>query len=145
MTRSTACLLALTLAGAGLAATPALAHKLALSAHLMGAAERPNPGDPDGMGHATVTLDMDKPEVCYTLMVEGIAPATMAHIHKAGPDAAGPVAVPLTKPDGAGKTSGCAAIDAALAKDIAANPAGYYVNVHNAEFGAGAIRGQLGK
>jgi hypothetical protein len=30
-----------------------------------------------------------------------------------------------------------------LAQKIADNPSGYYVNVHNATFGAGAVRGQL--
>lgn len=145
MTKSFARIVSLSLAVAGLAAAPALAGEVALSAHLMGSAERPSPGDPDGMGHANVKIDLDKSEVCYTLMVEGIAPATMAHIHKGAADTAGGVAVPLTSPDAAGRAKGCATVDAAVAKDIAENPAGYYVNVHNAEFKGGAIRGQLTK
>jgi hypothetical protein len=32
-----------------------------------------------------------------------------------------------------------------LAKDILKDPADYYVNVHNAEYPAGALRGQLSK
>jgi len=116
-----------------------------LSAHLTGAAEKPNPGDTDGAGHATFKVNVGQSEVCYELSVEKIAEATMAHIHKAGPDAAGPVAVPLTKPDAAGKSKGCAKADAAVVKDILQNPGGYYVNVHNAEFPAGAVRGQLSK
>ena len=142
--KTSAQIAALALAAAAFAA-PAFADEVALSAHMMGSFEKPNPGDPDGMGHATVKVDLTKSQVCYTLMVESIAPATMAHIHKAGPDAAGPVAVPLTKPDAAGKAAGCATVAADVAKDIAANPGGYYVNIHNAEFGAGAIRGQLSK
>lgn len=116
-----------------------------LSTHLSGAAEKPNPGDTDGAGHAALRVNIGQSEVCYELMVEKIATATMAHIHKGAPDAAGPVVIPLTAPDAAGKSSGCAKADAAVVKDILQNPAAYYVNVHNAEFPAGALRGQLSK
>ena len=116
-----------------------------LSAHLTGAAEKPTPGDADGGGHATFRVNVGQSEVCYDLMVEKIATATMAHIHKGAPDAAGPVAIPLKAPDAAGKASACAKADAAVVKDILQNPGAYYVNVHNAEFPAGAIRGQLSK
>lgn len=126
-------------------AAPAMAAEVALAAHLTGAAEKPAAGDPDGQGHATLKVDAAKSQVCYTMMVEKIAPATMAHIHKAAADAAGPVALPLSPPDAAGKSSGCATADAALVTDMLANPGGYYVNVHNADFRAGAVRGQLTK
>ncbi|WP_293906005.1 CHRD domain-containing protein [Phenylobacterium sp.] len=136
-------LVPLALAAFGFCAGPAAAQEVKLSAHLTGAAEKPA-GDPKGMGHATVRVDAAKSQVCYDLMVEGLT-GTMAHIHKAAPDASGPVAVPLAAPDAAGKSSGCATVDPAVAKDIATNPGGYYVNVHSADFKAGAIRGQLGK
>lgn len=124
---------------AGLAATPVLAENL--SAHLGGAGSP----DTDGAGHATFKVDTAKNEVCYTVMVEKIGAASAAHVHKGAAGASGPPVVPMTKPDAAGKSSGCATVDGAVIKDILANPAGYYVNVHNAEFPGGAIRGQLSK
>ncbi len=130
--------LSLAFAGA-LIAAPASAQTL--SAHLGGAGSP----DADGAGHATIKIDAAKNQICTDLMVEKIAPATMAHIHKAPADASGPVAVPLAKPDAAGKSSACATVGAEVVKDILANPAGYYVNVHNAEFPGGAVRGQLSK
>lgn len=124
---------------ATLIATPALAENLA--AHLGGAGSP----DTDGAGHATFKIDTAKNEVCYTVMVEKIGAATAAHVHKGAAGASGPPVVPLKAPDAAGKSEGCATVDAAVVKDILANPAGYYVNVHNAEFPGGAIRGQLAK
>ena len=132
--------LVLALALFGLAAAPAVAQEK-LSAHLMGSPTT----DADGMGHATFKVDTAKGEVCYDLTVEKIAPATMAHIHKGAAGASGPPAVPLNKPGADGKVSGCATVAPDVAKDIAANPGNYYVNVHNGEFGGGAIRGQLSK
>jgi hypothetical protein len=65
------------------------------------------------------------------------------HIHKGGPGAAGPVVVPLQTPNAAGAASGCTAVARPLVAAILAQPAAYYLNVHTAEFAAGAIRGQL--
>jgi hypothetical protein len=128
---------------AGLALAGSAQAEETLKAKLTGAAEKPA-GDPKGAGSATVKVDTAKNQVCYELKVEGLT-GTMAHIHKGAADASGPVAVPLTAPDAAGKSQGCATADAAVVKDIAANPGGYYVNVHSAAFPGGAIRGQLTK
>jgi hypothetical protein len=116
-----------------------------LSATLTGAAEKPKAGDPDAKGTATVRVNLGQSQVCYDLQVSGVATPTMAHIHKAPPSEAGPVAIPLETPGADGKASGCATADAAVVKDILQNPSAYYVNVHNAEFPAGALRGQLSK
>jgi CHRD domain len=109
---------------------------------LSGAAEVPGPGDPDGSGTATLTVNPGRGEICYTLTVAGIAPSTAAHIHVGPAGVAGPVVVPLGPPTD-GTISACADVDRALALDIVQNPENYYVNVHNAEFPAGAVRGQL--
>ena len=132
-----------TLAAAGLAAAPALAADggRPLSAHLMGSAT----ADADGMGHGTFRVNVGQNQVCYDLAVEKIAPATAAHIHKGAAGASGPPVVMLKTPGADGKVKDCATADAAVVKDILQNPGNYYVNVHNAEFGGGAIRGQLSK
>ncbi len=44
-----------------------------------------------------------------------------------------------------GRISFCLFIDPALAKDITKHPDQYYVNVNNAAFLEGAVRGQLHK
>ena len=48
---------------------------------LTGEAEVPGPGDPDGSGEASVRLNPGRGEVCFDLTVQGIEPATAAHIH----------------------------------------------------------------
>ena len=113
-----------------------------LSASLTGAAEVPGPGDPDGSGTAAVTVNRGRGQICYTLTVQGIAPSTAAHIHVGTPDVAGPVVVGLVPPT-LGTASACAEVDRALGAAIAKNPQNYYVNVHNPEYPAGALRGQL--
>ena len=110
------------------------------TAKLTGAAEVPDPGDPKGSGTVQVTLDPDKGEVCYDLTVADIQEATMAHIHEGAADKAGPPKVTLDAPK-TGSAKGCKTADAAVIKDIMQNPANYYVNVHNAEFPKGAVRG----
>jgi hypothetical protein len=141
-----AAILALAIAGPASAAKLGVAQQggRALSTTLTGAVEVPGPGDPDGSGFATVTVNPGQGELCYELSVSDIAPATGAHIHEAPPGEAGPVVVGL-QPPANGSSSGCVKVSRALAKDILKNPADYYVNVHNAEFTAGALRGQLSK
>ena len=115
-----------------------------LTATLTGAAEVPGPGDPDGRGRAIITLNQGQGEVCFELTVSNIASANAAHIHSGAADAAGPVVVTLTPPSD-GSWKGCVSASADLIKEIRQNPGNYYVNVHNADFPNGAVRGQLSK
>jgi hypothetical protein len=133
--------------GAALLAGPVVAQTAArpplLGAQMTGEQEVPGPGDPDGSGRAIVwTSPPDK--VCYSLTVRDIAPANAAHIHKAPPGVAGPVVVAL-KPPTSGVSGGCTKAAPALVSAIAGNPSNYYVNVHNAPYPEGAIRGQLSR
>jgi hypothetical protein len=111
---------------------------------MTGAEEAPGPGDPDGSGTALITLNQGQGQVCWELTVTGIAPATAAHIHIAPAGSPGPVVIPLSPPT-SGFSSGCASVDPELIKAIRQSPAAYYVNVHNEDYRAGAIRAQLSK
>lgn len=115
-----------------------------LTANLTGAAEVPGPGDADGAGSAKITLNQGKGQVCYELTVSNIATANAAHIHVGASTVAGPVLVGLDPPAN-GSSKGCVDLDKEKFKDLIQNPANYYVNVHNAEFPDGAVRGQLSK
>ena len=101
----------------------------------------PNQGDLDATGTATVTINPGLGQVCWSIEVAGdIQPIRAAHIHEAPSTAPGPIVVHL------GQTyapEGCTDVARELALDIIRNPDAYYVNVHNLEFPAGALRGQL--
>jgi hypothetical protein len=115
-----------------------------LTTTMSGAEEAPGPGDTDGTGTATITLNPGQSEVCFELTVANIAPATAAHIHEASAGVPGPIVVGLAPPT-SGSSTGCVSADRELVGDIIQNPSAYYVNVHNADFPAGAVRGQLSK
>lgn len=111
---------------------------------MTGAAEVPGPGDPDGSGTATLRINAGQSLICYELSVSNIAPATAAHIHVGPAGVAGPVVVPLAPPT-SGSSSACVSANPDLVKAILKSPQVFYVNVHNAAFPAGAVRGQLSK
>lgn len=144
--RSIRMLVMLALVGALLAVSAtavAAAGGRPLTTTLTGAEEVPAPGDTDGSGFARITVNPGLGQVCYSLQVSNIAPATGAHIHEAAEGSAGPVVVTLGAPT-SGSSSGCVSVARDLALDIIQDPSDYYVNVHNAEHPAGAVRGQLG-
>jgi hypothetical protein len=121
-------------------------------------------GDPDGAGEIYVFgIDGDPATLCYVLLVERIgelaqAPGNgrQAHIHEAARGVNGPVVAALAWPqdgqagdcltegEGAG-TPGAKfpTAETGIVQRILANPTQFYVNVHNAEYPAGALRGQL--
>ena len=147
MTPKTALAISL-VASAALVGTVAVAQSRAggertYTTTLTGSAEVPGPGDSDGTGSATVTVSVPQKEVCYELEVANIATPTMAHIHVGTAGTSGPVVVTLDTPT-TGTSQGCEDISGRLAAQLLARPQRYYVNVHNAEFPAGAVRGQLG-
>jgi CHRD domain len=97
----------------------------------------PNQGNPDGTGTATLSVNPGTGEVCWTIEVAGVEPIAAAHIHVAPSTEPGPIVVDLDS------DTGCTDIDRDLALAIITDPSSYYVNVHNMEFPAGALRGQL--
>ena len=114
----------------------------AFSVALTGESESPA-GDPVATGTATVRLRAGQGQVCYRFSADNLPAASASHIHRAAVGASGPVVVPLFTPNAAGNASGCIGASRAVVKAILASPGNYYVNVHNAEFAGGAIRGQL--
>jgi hypothetical protein len=111
----------------------------------------PGQGDPDGRGAAVIKIDPDTDRICWAIAVRGIdLPATAAHIHQAPAGVNGAIVVPLSAPAagnrllerlGVGFSHGCTTNP--IADAIVADPSGFYVNVHNTPFPAGALRGQL--
>jgi hypothetical protein len=127
------------------AAAPAAAGGRPFSTTLSGPNEVPA-GDPDATGTATVWINPGTGTVCYEWSVtNAVTPIAAAHIHHAVAGVAGPVVVPLP-PTGPSSGSGCTTgVSRSLALDIIRHPWEYYVNTHNAEFPAGAARGQLSR
>jgi hypothetical protein len=142
---ATASLSAALIATAALAQAPPVMAGAKLTTILTGAAEVPGPGDPDGTGKATITVNPGKSRICWEIEVKDIEPASAAHIHigLAGTAPANNVVLGLSAPTD-GDSEGCEDVERSLADAIRKSPASYYVNVHNAPYPNGALRGQLG-
>ena len=110
-------------------------------AQLSGANE-PGGGDPNGAGLARIEINGTTNTVCTDLEVRQISPATAAHIHRGAAGVNGPPVITLDTPDD-NDSDDCDEVAQSLIDEIRANPAGFYVNVHTADYPNGAIRGQL--
>ena len=110
-------------------------------AQLSGANE-PGGGDPDGAGLARIEISDTTNTICTDLEVRLISPATAAHIHRGAAGVNGPPVITLDTPDD-NDSDDCDEVPDALVDEIKRNPAGFYVNVHTADYPDGAIRGQL--
>jgi hypothetical protein len=124
-----------------LVATPAQAQKSTYKVALSGAEEVPGPGDPDGSGTALITLDTATNEVCYELAWQNIDNPTAAHIHVGNPGQSGSVMVDLNLPTNGPKS--CTTVDGNTMGHLSGGPKSHYVNLHNASYKDGAVRGQL--
>jgi uncharacterized repeat protein (TIGR01451 family) len=125
------------------------ANLLGFRALLNGANEVP-PVPTDAMGLASFVLNQTTNELIYGIQFNDIDNITAAHLHQAGAGANGPVVVTLyagggIQPSPTEPLQGRITIAPALAASIAANPAGFYVNVHTSDFPSGEIRGQLAR
>jgi len=130
------------LLGAAFAAVlsvPAVAAPVTLVATFSGANE-PGGGDADGTGAFTVEIDADAGDFCYTLTADKVDKVTMAHVHTGAAGVNGPPVVTLEL-----GSDICVAVEPDVLKPIVADADGYYVNVHNAAYPGGAVRGQLAK
>ena len=92
-----------------------------------------------------LSYDVSGSQFCYTLEVRNLSqPAVAGHIHFGSRNAAGPVVILLEIGSGTDWTvQTCVAASQTVLANIAANPRGYYVNVHTPAFLGGEIRGQL--
>ena len=124
-----------------------------LHADLAGTNEVPAT-DLDARGHARVTLHPGEGEVCFSIRFDNTGTPNRGHIHLGAAGVNGGIEVPLFElvnmPADAqndalekGRLEDCVPASEEDIAAIAADPDGYYVNLHNARFPGGAARGQL--
>jgi hypothetical protein len=109
---------------------------------LTGVAEVPGPGDMDGAAAVVIRTRAGSNQICVIAFATNqIDTPTLFHIHQGDPTVAGPVVVDFVPllPSGIG----CVKVERKLTRAIVRDPAGYYFNIHNVAFPAGAVRGTL--
>lgn len=148
MTKLLGRILGTSFAALALAASPAVATTITYSLSMTGAQEVPTAADPDGTGLGTITINDSIGLISWSLTYANIVAPTAMHIH--GPSA--PVGVAagvfvglgVVTSGGPGTLINSVTTSAANALAINTTAANFYVNIHNATYPGGAIRGQLG-
>lgn len=130
------------------AAAVATAVPMTFIVDLAGSNEVPQPpattaGDPDGTGTATFTI-YENNTINWEIVTSNIDTPNAGHIHVGPTNTNGPVKFAFGDPFQLMGTGVALGQNDSLRNAILANPGNYYVNIHNAAFPGGAIRGQLG-
>src|SRR5262245_59375236 len=116
-----------------------------LVALLTGANENP-PTSSTGTASVTLTFDAAAGTVTGTWNATGLNTAgpppsviTAAHIHRGGAGVNGPIVIPFggIPPTGGSFSTSTSGVDPALIREIQANPAGFYANIHTTANGGG--------
>jgi hypothetical protein len=107
-------------------------------------------GDPDGSATGSITVNVGQDRVCWEFTnVTNVAPVNRGHIHRAPAGSNGGIVVDFFNVAAGtqGPLTGCTTtpLGRELLLDIIRNPSSFYLNLHNADFPAGAVRGQLEK
>ena len=110
-----------------------------LGATLLGKNEVPK-GPPAAHGIVNLNLKSGPGQVCWTFQLAGVSKTFAAHIHKGRAGVSGPVFIALGKTF---KAKGCTSAPKKQIEAVESNPNAFYVNVHNAKFPNGIVRGQL--
>jgi hypothetical protein len=148
MTKRLGRILATSFAALALAVSPAAATTITYSLTMTGAQEVPTAADPDGTGVGTLTVNDSTGLISWALTYANIVAPSAMHIH--GPSAPVGVGAGVFVGLGVVTTGGAGTLinstTTSLANALAINtlPANFYLNIHNATYPGGAIRGQLG-
>lgn len=110
--------------------------------------EVPEGGDPDGRGSATLDLNTQKEEACFSITWSRLrGKVTAFHLHAAARGVEGPHWIDFFNnqsfPGAQSMVSGCVPSPQDKINAVINHPADYYLNVHSTTFEKGAIRGQL--
>jgi hypothetical protein len=89
-----------------------------------------------------ISIKASTGELCWTFsQLKNVTSPREAHIHRGLASTSGNIVIAL---GGAYKASGCVpGTPRPLLALIGANPQRFYVNIHNAQYPGGAVRGQL--
>jgi hypothetical protein len=131
--------------GTAAIAESAVAAEKTFSSSMSGRQEVPKTGDRNGRGTARITTDAARGKVCYRINLKRVGTVAAGHIHPGKRGVAGAPVVTLFG-EATRKPRGCVRnVEKSLIRRIERNPGKFYVNVHNARFPEGAVRGQLKK
>ncbi len=131
-----------------LAPSGALATSATYTVSMSGAQEIGGAGDPDGTASGTITLDDVSGVISWSFSYASIDAPTLMHIH--GPSAPAGVNAGVFIGLGVATSGGAGTLISSLVHgnlaqvtQILNSPDTFYVNIHNASFPGGAVRGQV--